>query len=137
GYWVAFAVNPLPGPEFDYGAVGAPPGWESGAVEQVRTGFAAHWNLNSNAAWAFDRWFLNLFPRGEPFAFNGGGYSTLSFVPTLGTMILGLLAGGMLKREATDARRLLWFVAAGAGGIALGWLAGVAGICPVVKRIWT
>ena len=65
------------------------------------TGFAAHWNKNSNLAWAFDTWFLNLFPRHEPFAFNAGGYATLSFIPTLGTMILGLIAGG---RGAQPAR---------------------------------
>ena len=31
------------------------------------TGFAAHWDKNSNLAWAFDTWFLNLFPAQEPF----------------------------------------------------------------------
>ena len=39
------------------------------------TGFAAHWNKNTNSAWAFDQWFLNLFPRAKPFVVNGGGYS--------------------------------------------------------------
>ena len=38
-------------------------------------------------------WFLNLFPREHRFVDNGGGYLTLSFIPTLGTMILGLFAG--------------------------------------------
>lgn len=61
----------------------------------LMTGFAAHWNKNSNLAWAFDTWFLNVFPRSQPFGFNGGGYATLSFIPTLGTMILGLIAGGV------------------------------------------
>ena len=61
------------------------------------TGFAAHWSKNSNAAWAFDQWFLNLFPRESPFLYNAGGYATLSFIPTLGTMILGLIAGGWLR----------------------------------------
>src|SRR5205823_7701505 len=32
-----------------------------------------------------------------PFLFNSGGYATLSFIPTLGTMILGLIAGGWLR----------------------------------------
>ncbi len=65
----------------------------------LMTGFAAHWNKNSNLAWAFDTWFLNLFPREKPFMYNGGGYATLSFIPTLGTMILGLIAGGVLRSE--------------------------------------
>jgi len=49
----------------------------------------AHWNKNSNLAWAFDTWFLNLFRVKKPFAYNGGGYATLSFIPTLATMMLG------------------------------------------------
>jgi hypothetical protein len=56
GYWAAFALYPLPGPGFDYGEVG-----ESAIWPQLMTGFAAHWNKNSNPAWAFDTWFLNLF----------------------------------------------------------------------------
>ena len=55
--------------------------------------------MNSNLAWAFDTWFLNLFPREKPFLYNDGAWSTLSFIPTLGTMILGLLAGGVLRDE--------------------------------------
>jgi predicted acyltransferase len=101
------------------------------------TGFAAHWNKNSNAAWAFDTWFLNLFPRKDPFAFNGGGYSTLSFIPTLGTMILGLIAGGALRGSRPAWVKIRWLAVAGVialiAGAALGWL----GVCPVVKRIWT
>ena len=62
-------------------------------------GFAAHWDKNTNFAHHFDVWFLNLFPRSKPFAYNGGGYLTLSFIPSLATMIFGLLAGGLLKRE--------------------------------------
>ncbi|MDB6070567.1 MAG: hypothetical protein JWL81_1738 [Verrucomicrobiales bacterium] len=88
GYWALFALWPLPGPGFDYQLYGVPENWG-----HHFSGFAAHWNINSNAAWAFDRWFMNLFPRSEPFMGNGGGYSTLSFIPTLGTMILGLCAG--------------------------------------------
>jgi len=51
-------------------------------------GFLAHFNKNSNLSWAFDVWFLNLFPRQRPFLFNSGGWSTLSCVPTLATMML-------------------------------------------------
>jgi heparan-alpha-glucosaminide N-acetyltransferase len=101
------------------------------------SGFAAHWDKNSNLAWAFDTRFLNLFPRERGFLFNGGGYATLSFIPTLGTMILGLLAGGVLRSDRTPAARVRWLVAAGALGVASGWLLGALGLCPVVKRIWT
>jgi heparan-alpha-glucosaminide N-acetyltransferase len=134
GYWAAFALWPLPGADFDFSKVGVKPEWL--AVHGL-TGFAAHWQKNSNLAWAFDTWFMNLFPRERPFLFNGGGYATLSFIPTLGTMILGLIAGNILRSGRTAMEKVRWFVVAGVAGIfaglALGWL----GICPVVKRIWT
>jgi predicted acyltransferase len=131
GYWAAWALYPAPGPGFDYTAVGAPQNWE-----HHYTGFASHWNKNSNLGAAFDRWFLNLFPRTEPFVANRGGYLTLSFIPTLGTMILGLAAGRWLRASAPriPVQRLL---IAGAAGIAAGLLLHFTGVCPVVKRIWT
>ena len=80
----------LPGAGFDYEKVGVPAGWPH------LQGFAAHWDKNTNFAAAFDQWFLNLLPRAKPFLFNRGGYLTLSFVPSLATMLLGLLAGGLV-----------------------------------------
>lgn len=132
GCWGLFAAYPLPGSDFDFAAVGVPPGWSHNF-----TGFAAHWNKNSNPAWAFDTWFLNLFPRGKPFTHNGGGYATLSFIPTLGTMILGLIAGHWLRDEGSAWRKVGWLVLAGAGCLTVGWSAEAAGACPIVKRIWT
>lgn len=128
GYWLAWALYPAPGPDFDYAAVGVSADWPN-----HYTGFAAHWNKNSNLGNAFDQWFLNLFPRVKPFTANRGGYLTLSFIPTLGTMILGLIAGSWLRKGEALNRFLL----AGAIGIAAGLLLHFTGICPVVKRIWT
>jgi predicted acyltransferase len=125
-----FGLYPVPGPGFDYRAVGLKEGWPH------LTGWFAHWDKNTNAAAAFDTWFLNLFPRRETFYYNEGGYQTLNFVPSLITMILGLMAGEMLRgpRPAWDKFRVL--VAAAAACLALGWLAGQF-VCPLVKRIWT
>ncbi len=131
GYWLAWALYPTPSPGFDYQAVGVPPDWQ-----HHYSGFAAHWNKNSNLGNAFDQWFLNLFPRVKPFVFNRGGYLTLSFIPTLGTMILGLIAGNWLRAEAPKIP-MKRFLLTGAAGIAAGLLLHVSGICPVVKRIWT
>ena len=50
-------------------------------------------NTVVNAAAAFDQWFLNLFPREATFVYNSGGYQTLNFVPSMATMLLGLIAG--------------------------------------------
>jgi heparan-alpha-glucosaminide N-acetyltransferase len=101
-------------------------------------GVTDHWALNTNAAWKFDICFMNLFPREEPFVANEGGYSTLSFIPTLGTMILGLLAGGWLQRaEKSPAEKFHGLVLSGAVLLGAGWALGALGWIPVVKRIWT
>lgn len=132
GYWGLFALYPAPGPQFDYAKVGVPQNWP-----HLYQGFFSHWNKNSNPAWAFDLWFLNLFPREQPFLFNGGGYATLSFIPTLGTMLLGLLAGEWLKSGRTTARKLQGLALGGAALVLLGLACQWTGVCPIVKRIWT
>jgi heparan-alpha-glucosaminide N-acetyltransferase len=119
GYWLLFLVKSLPN------ADGELPDW-----------FFAHWNKHTNAAAKFDSWFLNLFPKAKPYTINDGGYQTLNFVPSLGTMLLGLMAGEMLRTSRSKWRKLGWLLAAGAACLALGWLAGQF-ICPIVKRIWT
>ncbi|MFN0127695.1 MAG: acyltransferase family protein [Verrucomicrobiales bacterium] len=138
GYWLLFALWPLPGAPVDPAQHRIPPDWPHDIA-----GFAAHWNLNTNAAWAFDRWFLNLFPREAAFIGNGGGYSTLSFIPTLGTMLLGLFAGQALL-EGTGFTRPgeRWGLAirlalAGLAAMAAGWALDQLGVCPSVKKIWT
>ena len=65
GFWAAFALYPLPPAGFDYPSVGVPADWP-----HLYSGFLAHFNKNSNLSWAFDVWFLNLFPREAPFRFN-------------------------------------------------------------------
>jgi predicted acyltransferase len=131
-YWAAFALYPLPPPGLDTRTVGVPPDWP-----HALTGFAAHWNKNTNVAHAADVWFLNLFPRERPFVFNSGGYLTLNFVPSLATMLFGLLAGGLLKSGRPDREKLRLLCVAGAAGILAGVLFHVTGVCPIVKRIWT
>jgi predicted acyltransferase len=131
-YWAAFALYPLPSANFNYANSGVPNNWEGNLA-----GFAAHWNKNANFAWAFDQWFLNLFPRHEKFYFNEGGYSTLSFIPTLATMILGLIAGKILKSDNKVEQELKYFILLGLSGLCLGLILNHTGICPIVKRIWT
>ncbi|MFZ4764414.1 MAG: acyltransferase family protein [Roseimicrobium sp.] len=154
GYWLAFGLFPLPPSDFNYTAANVPTDWP-----WHFQGFAAHWNMNSNAAWAFDLWFLNLFPRAVRFVGNDGGYSTLSFIPTLGTMILGLIGGSWIRQAfannprqsneaaspqtpaalgdlamSTVATRL---ITAGLACLAAGWALHAVGICPAVKKLWT
>ena len=116
GYWAFFALHPLP----------------AGA-----TAFADHWAFNTNAAWSFDVWFLNHFPRETPFTGNAGGYSTLSFIPTLATMMLGLAAGRVLQREGPAWPKVRWLGIVGVIGLGSAWGLELTGLCPIVKRIWT
>jgi heparan-alpha-glucosaminide N-acetyltransferase len=131
GYWYLF---------FQYPVEVAGPG------AQFSEGLYGHWNKNANFASDIDVLFLNLFPRSlhKPFTFNEGGYQTLNFIPSMATMILGLMAGELLlsARASWTKFRLLFT----AGALCL--LAGLAldphfinsnwpGLCPIVKRIWT
>jgi predicted acyltransferase len=131
-YWWYFAQYPLPGPDFPFGEYGA------GETPILMSGSFAHWNKNSNAAAAFDRWFLNLFPQppGRPFVFNDGGYATLNFIPSMATMIFGVLAGELLRSSRSRGAKLQALVLAGAVCWSLGLVLDVTA-CPIVKRIWT
>lgn len=131
---------------------------------QFREGsWAAHWNKHTNAAAQVDRTLLNLFPQtgevwnGKKFWVNRGGYQTLNFIPSLATMIFGLMAGIVLRSDRSDAARLKWLFQAGLLCFVLALAADTTlwptqllplnlqqqlyehswSICPAVKRIWT
>lgn len=146
GYWFAFYRHPLPPPGFDPATVGLPPDWPA------YQGLAAHWNKGTNWAAAMDLKVLNFFPCydkagvPQPYEFNRGGYQTLNFVPSIVTMIFGLMTGRLLRGTTTPNQktwRMIW-----TGAVCL--LVGVAldprlainvpldwTLCPMVKRIWT
>lgn len=132
--WGLFAAYPTPPADFDYRTVGVPAEWK-----HHLTGLAAHWDKNTNVAAAADREFLNLkcFPREAEFKFNDGGYTTLNFVPSLATMIFGLLAGGLLRSPRGAGAKLGWLVASGLVCLGVGYALDRFGVCPSVKRIWT
>ena len=130
GYWALFAFFPVPPDDSSW--LGVPSDWP-----HHPTGFAAHWDKNSTPAWEIDYWFLNLFPRSEPFLYNRGGYATSSFFPTLATMILGVSGGELLKSNRSSKTKVLVLVIAGVTGLSVGYALGYFGLCPIVKRIWT
>jgi len=134
GYWLFFALSPAPPPDFDYDKVFVPPGWLS--VHGLN-GFQAHWQKNANVAAAFDRWFLNLFPQDVPHTGYTSGLTTLNFIPSIATMIIGLFAGDFLKRERPTLGRVLKLTMSGITLVCVGLALGALGICPVVKAIWT
>ncbi|MBX9680026.1 MAG: DUF5009 domain-containing protein [Gemmataceae bacterium] len=138
GYWAAFATYAVPD-NLVSPLRGVTQEWQD---KHGLEGFAQHWSKNANLAHDVDVWLLNQLPRvpqkGETaYRFNRGGYQTLNFIPTLATMILGLIAGTFLQGHAPTFRRTLMFAVAGGVSLAVGWALGEFDIVPVVKRIWT
>ena len=167
GYGAWFTLQPIDQSEVDLTKQylterAAEPGLAELEWSQFQ-GWAAHWNKHTNAAAQVDRDVLNRLPRleevwnGKGFWVNRGGYQTLNFIPSLATMIFGLMAGLVLRSDRDDRARLKWLFCAGLAcfGIALAadttlwptqWLPiGLQqqlheyswSVCPAVKRIWS
>ncbi len=131
GYWLLFALWPIS--QFDLTRLSVEAATKEPAAFE---GFFAHWNKNANAASVFDDWFLNLFPQGKHFDFNKGGYQTLNFIPSMGTMIFGLMAGEWLRTRRKLSEKFFGLLVAGLVLLVIGTVLGVT-LCPLVKRIWT
>jgi len=139
--WLAFALYTPPA-GLTYNELKMDADWEH------LPGFAAHWDKHLNFAGAFDRWFLNLFPRGsidpavQPIAdprfyFSKGGYQTLNFIPSLSTMVFGLIAGEMLRGPLELKDKIARLSIAGVAALLAGYGLHATGICPMIKPIWT
>lgn len=135
GTWLLYVLWPGTGIPLESGneAVGVSAAW----AQEHLAGISPAWHKNANAGHAIDLWLLNLLPQEEPFAFNRGGYQTINFLPSLATMIFGLMCGELLRNRTTPRQKLAILTAAGVAGIVLALLLHAAGICPIVKRIWT
>ncbi len=157
GYWGLFVMNPPP-EDFDYTDLKV--SQERGEVYEGRF---APWTKNSNVAHTFEVWFLNSLrmPAGEnggrdieqakeaagpirrwwfsspvEFTHNRGGYATLNFVPSIATMLLGVLCGQLMLSRRSHGDKLMRLLLGGAFCLALG-IAAHHSVCPIVKRIWT
>ncbi len=140
GYYLLFALWPLPNEPVDAAAMGLPKDWN------YFSGFAAHWNKGLNPAGYFDQWFLNLFSQRKPWSFHPSGYVTLSFIPSMATMLIGIMAGEHLRSDNALGKKIKHIALAGLGCLAFGlavdghiwpmvdWEWSIA---PIVKKIWT
>lgn len=129
-YWALFALWPLPPADFDYAALRLP-------ADPVLEGFEAHWNRGTNAASYIDAWFFGLLPTPFSHVRPHHDYTTLNFIPSLVTMIFGLLAGGVLRSKRSNREKLAILLACGALGVLWGLVIQATGLCPIVKKIWT
>ena len=76
----------------------------------------------------FDRWLLG--------TVNPGGFGTINFIPAAVTMLMGVMAGQLLRGSLGDREKLRQLL----GGGAICMLAAVIAsftVCPIVKRIWS
>jgi heparan-alpha-glucosaminide N-acetyltransferase len=134
GTWALYAFYPGAGIDPAKGApdIGITSAW---AQENLK-GIAPAWHKSANVGRAIDTKLLNLLPRREVYVFNNGGYQTINFIPSLATMLFGLMCGELLRSSRTSHRKLLFLVLAGVGGIVAGLAWSALGV-PIVKRIWT
>jgi len=107
--------------------------WSDEHLEGIRPS----WHKNANVGLAVDVFFLNLFPQQEPYKFSKGGYQTINFIPSLATMLFGLMCGELLRSQRSDRDKLKMLLIAGVSGLIAGQFLNLTGICPLVKRIWT
>jgi predicted acyltransferase len=134
GYWAWFALTPVPAAAPDPLAAFLSPAW---VRDHGLSGFGSHWQKNQNVAWAFDLWFVNLFPRNVPHWGYVTGLTTLNFVPSIATMLLGSSAGYRLLRTQKGQPVVRPLAVRGVVLAGAGALLGVTGLCPIVKAIWT
>ena len=146
GTWLLYMLYPYSGinPETGAPEVGVSKQWAQEHLADV----GPAWHKNANVGQAIDRVLLNQLPAGqtrvddryEPigeFRYNRGGYQTINFIPSLATMLFGLMCGELLRGRRSHRDKLLILLAAGLGGLALGQAWALTGTCPLVKRIWT
>ena len=134
GTWALYAFYPASGLDPAKGApeVGVSAAW----AQQHLADVGPAWHKNANVGHALDTRLLNALPRREPFVFNAGGYHTLNFLPSLATMLFGLMCGELLRSARPARRKFLVLVAAGVAGLVAGTVWDALGV-PIVKRIWT
>lgn len=157
-HWGAFSVYEIPESEREavtqYIKERKKPEYQEMVARNELKGLAAHWNMHTNLGAAIDRRLLNLFPRNEEpwrdqaFWINDGGYQTINFIPSLVTMIFGLMAGKLLRGPSPPGRNVLTLLAWGAICFVLAmaadttiwpvqWEGASWSLCPAVKRLWT
>jgi predicted acyltransferase len=99
------------------------------------------WRINDNIGHAVDRRLLGWLPLGQKkgwkFSLQMDKYVTINFIPSIATMLFGLMCGELLRSGRSPRRKLLILLVCGVAGVAIGVALHLAGICPIVKKLWT
>jgi heparan-alpha-glucosaminide N-acetyltransferase len=135
GTWFLYTQYPDAGINLQSGnqKVGVSSAWAQKHLE----GIPPAWHKNSNVGQRIDVELLNSLPRQTPFRYDAGGYQTINFLPSLATMLFGLMCGELLRSGGSPRTKLVLLFVAGLAGLAAGEALNRAGVCPLIKRIWT
>ena len=116
---------------------GAPQvGVEKAWAEQHLADVPPAWHKNANLGHRVDLVVLNWLPRETAFEFNRGGYQTINFIPSLATMIFGLMIGELIRSNRSSSQKLAFMFGGAVVAVMLGVLWSSLG-CPMIKRLWT
>ena len=128
-YWAWYSLYPTPEPL-------PPEAMKSIADFSVLDGFSLPFAHNVGPALHLDLWLFNLLPHSEPVLANSGGYATLNFIPSMITMLFGVMAGTLLRSYRTPSKKVKTLLA---GGLVCMLIAVALSftVCPIVKKIWT
>jgi len=85
------------------------------------------WAKNANFHSAVELW---VFGRLSP-----GGYTALNAFGSIATVIFGIIAGELIRKQTAETSKVKYLVAGGIAGIVIGYL--LNPVVPVIKRIWT
>jgi len=99
--------------------------------------YASHWDRHANTAADFDRWFINLLPRTEVFTDDPGGYTTLNFIPSIVTMLTGVMTGEAIRSTTNPTKCARQITGWSLLGVVVGLILDQTGLCPSIKRLWT
>ena len=102
----------------------------------VPASIAKQYAIHTNAAARADVWILGLEQGDEPLQVHAAGYATLNFIPSMVTMLLGVLAGTLLRSNESESDKLRKLILGGVVCMVIAVIASYT-ICPIVKKIWT
>jgi heparan-alpha-glucosaminide N-acetyltransferase len=103
------------------------------------TGDPILWQQTHNFGWAVDEVLFQVCSLGGRFPtimpHPGDYYAYINALSSTATILFGVLAGELLRKDWPGSRKLLVLAAAGVGGIALGLA--LAPVVPINKKIWS
>ncbi|NND97548.1 MAG: DUF5009 domain-containing protein [Pirellulaceae bacterium] len=129
GYSIFLTYYPVVEPQPDASIASA-------ASLSVPDSIATQYAIHTNGAARADVWILGLEQGDKPLQVHPAGYATLNFIPASVTMLLGLLAGTLLRSQRSDSEKIRRLLLSGLVCMSVAIAASYT-LCPIVKKIWT